>query len=367
MNNKTYYFFAIWFLLSCSQSKNNDHWVIDLEKYNVTKLNEIFKSYDLISLETNEKSHIVEFSKLIALENYLYILDRASATISLFDENGRFINKLDSFGDGPGEYLAISDFNINPFNGNIEVISPDGELLIYSKDFFFLDAIDLDGLSSYSYFDYLNDDIIALNSIDFRNISPIVLFSRSQAKMIGRMDLPFTEFEKNFILFMENIFFRTEKGLFICTRFTNDVYQIKLNEPSLIRKFDFGQYFFTDNSLKEGMSGKYYNEFLKERIGNGFASFKKYTESSDHIVFQFPFKNQTGFAIIDKETQGYKILYRYFSFDHFSYDNNEVFSVITPENINNYHFWEEWNSYERQVLQKAQKEEIPLILKFKIK
>lgn len=367
MKNSVYFIGALFILLCCHQPKETSVWVIDLEKSNVSNLNEVFTDYELIPFEVNSDAQIVEFSKLVALDNYLYILDRPSAAIVLFNAAGSYIDKLDAFGEGPGEYLEISDFNINPFNGNVEIISPDGELLIYSKEFSFLDRIPLEGLSSFQYFDYLNDDVIALNSIDFRNTSPVVLFSRSQAKIVGHIDFPFTEFEKNFIFLLENIFFRNEEGLFICTRFSNDVYQIELNQLSFRNKFDFKDYAFYDNSLASGMTAKYYSDYLKEKISNSFASFKKYAESSDQIVFQFPFKNRTGLAVLDKKSGEYKILYRYFSFDYFSYETREIFSIIAPDNISNYLFWEEWSSQDRQILQNAQQEEIPLILKFKTK
>ncbi|MFC3415630.1 6-bladed beta-propeller [Algoriphagus hitonicola] len=358
--------FFLFTLVSCGEHQESNHVSINLESPHTENLNDVFSEFGIIPLELHPEAQLVEIDKLLVTDSHYFVLDRSSAVIFVFDKKGEFSNKLDAFGEGPGEYLAISDFNINPFNGNLEVLSPDGVLIVYDSDFTFLDEFSLEGLSSFQYFNYLNEDLIALNTLDHRNPAPVILWSRIQRKLFKEVYLPLHELEKHHLVFMEDIFFRSANSLFICTRFANEVYQITEDSLLLKKQFDFGKYNFPTDQIKADEAEKYYHDFFSEQIQSAFGSIKKYNESDRSVVFQFSLEGKTRFFVQEKASGKYQILDRYFTFDEFKSDTEEIYAVISPEAIPNYDFWPEWDSGQRNLLEEAKENEQTLLLRLKI-
>ncbi|MEP5834692.1 MAG: 6-bladed beta-propeller [Balneola sp.] len=53
--------------------------------------------------------------------NNIYIADRASLTIKIYNKNGEYVNKIGGGGGGPGEFMDINSFEINP-DGNFFIL-----------------------------------------------------------------------------------------------------------------------------------------------------------------------------------------------------------------------------------------------------
>jgi len=74
---------------------------------------EFFKEVKFIKLESSEDNLIGEITKIIFSADQIYILDRFTKTIFIFDIKGKFITKIRSVGEGPGEYAYLKDFNLD--------------------------------------------------------------------------------------------------------------------------------------------------------------------------------------------------------------------------------------------------------------
>lgn len=115
--------------VGCFQhSKNRQKEFIDLDNPQSVSFYDIFSRIDLIPLETNEES-VLNFStgapeKMMLSENRFYFLEKEGVLI--FDADGRFINKIHKLGKGPGEYLLLSDCNVNRYTGDVELLSAMG-------------------------------------------------------------------------------------------------------------------------------------------------------------------------------------------------------------------------------------------------
>ena len=57
--------------------------------------------------------------RIIFLNNLLYISDKLTNTLFVFDNTGKFIRVISNKGNGPGEYINITDFAVNPENSEI--------------------------------------------------------------------------------------------------------------------------------------------------------------------------------------------------------------------------------------------------------
>jgi len=105
--------------------------IIDLDKatYPDTAFlgSRLYKSVKIIPLETNESCLIGDIDKIQVIDNYVLIMDASIAkSLYVFDREGRFIRKIGSVGQGPGEYVSISDFTVDRENKTVYI--EDGRL-----------------------------------------------------------------------------------------------------------------------------------------------------------------------------------------------------------------------------------------------
>lgn len=91
-----------------------------------------------VLLDNNNPDCFLNFiSKVITNNNYIFILDPNLYKIAVFDNKGKAITTIGKRGQGPEEYLSITDFSIDN-TGNIYFI--DGvldELFIFDRNFKF--------------------------------------------------------------------------------------------------------------------------------------------------------------------------------------------------------------------------------------
>jgi hypothetical protein len=103
-------------LFACKQEyKTNTDDVVMLkltERACVERANasQFFASAKCIPLSTGDESLIGEIAKVVRHGNYIYVADRSG--LYRFMEDGTFSGKINKQGNGPDEYAAISDFEI---------------------------------------------------------------------------------------------------------------------------------------------------------------------------------------------------------------------------------------------------------------
>lgn len=72
----------------------------------------LFEFKRFITLETNSDCLIKRVSKVSFYEKEIYILDDREKKIYVFSNEGNYLRCYNHFGQGPGEYLSLSDFTI---------------------------------------------------------------------------------------------------------------------------------------------------------------------------------------------------------------------------------------------------------------
>ena len=120
MNNKYIHYLSFLFFTSCVVNQtqqdltfDGDFYTIDLdeEKVESIPLTSIFKDVRTIILETREDCLIGRIESLQVFDERIYILDsRKAKSLFVFDMEGKFIQKIGSYGNGPGEYNEPLDF-----------------------------------------------------------------------------------------------------------------------------------------------------------------------------------------------------------------------------------------------------------------
>jgi hypothetical protein len=108
---------------------NENVYVADLDNSEKTKiiyLSDIFKNVQVIILENQDNALIGHVSKLIAHKDYIFVLDRsiAKALFVFGRTDGKFIRKIGNIGQGPDEYIEISDFTVDKEHDIIYIMDP---------------------------------------------------------------------------------------------------------------------------------------------------------------------------------------------------------------------------------------------------
>lgn len=116
MKKRVYYLSVVLFSLACSSSSQADLSTLNLEKaLEESSQNRTLKQVKIesvIPLETTEESLFAEVRKIIKSGAYFFILD-TEGKLSVFDIRGKFIRNIGKVGQGPGEYMMLTDFSIN--------------------------------------------------------------------------------------------------------------------------------------------------------------------------------------------------------------------------------------------------------------
>ncbi len=114
------------FLPECNNPVEINHVqseIIDIpEESNGHLLNDsLTTNFRIIPLETKENCLISEIRRLIIAHDKFYIQDDRTRSILIFNQEGKFLYKIDKLGKGPGEYTQLLDFNVDK-KGNIFIL-----------------------------------------------------------------------------------------------------------------------------------------------------------------------------------------------------------------------------------------------------
>lgn len=118
--------------------------IIDIEgsinNYELVNLSSYASDLKYIRLETNDSTLIGAITNIVYECNKIYISDQ-SESIYVFDSEGKHLKTFNKKGRGPGEYNRITNFFVNPNNGNLYIVTSQA-LLCYDKELNFVEAIE---------------------------------------------------------------------------------------------------------------------------------------------------------------------------------------------------------------------------------
>ena len=147
--------FSVWMgsialcLCSCSQPSKHDvaqavfPQVVDFTcETTDTPLSTLFSSYRLVQLETNDSCLVGgERTKIVKREGVYYVNSQnymgEGDDICLFDAEGRFLRKFNRCGQGPEEYIKVSNFDVVNRGAGAEIwVSTYGGIKLYDAQTF---------------------------------------------------------------------------------------------------------------------------------------------------------------------------------------------------------------------------------------
>ena len=86
------------------------------------RVTDYFSYIEPIPLETSPECQIGRIDKLVIKNDLIFIQDYTQKTLFLFDINGKFKNKINAVGRGPGEFRKFFDFYVDSETRTIEIL-----------------------------------------------------------------------------------------------------------------------------------------------------------------------------------------------------------------------------------------------------
>ena len=133
---------GVFVLLGCSSNKKQEPIsksgipVINLSEDVSTVpsllLSEVAEKLEIVPLEMTDQSMLGEIRRIQATEHDIWIHDFNKFYIYRFSQTGKFLNRIGSIGQAPGEYVNFSTFLVDEYKKEVYIISNNNGILVYN-------------------------------------------------------------------------------------------------------------------------------------------------------------------------------------------------------------------------------------------
>ena len=264
---------------------------------------ELLGSIEVIPLETTESSLIVRADAYQLWNDTLFVLDKLQNEVFMFDMMGRFLKRLDKHGEGPDEFISPMDMKVNRFTGNLEILSVEGNIMIYKNDFSeFIGRIKLPTHHVHSYH-HVSPDVYALY-FDNRKVHSLNFYSVSENRIVGSAWSPLPAFCMTGFLAMDPFFVHGDE-LYLYQGYDGNIFRLNEEEPymDLLYGWDFGEHTFDPEDVPEGKDVKYYHDLYMKGSEGKVLGFVPCGMSNRYIISRFRYDNRYVYLFYNRETQ----------------------------------------------------------------
>ncbi|MDR0726247.1 MAG: 6-bladed beta-propeller [Prevotellaceae bacterium] len=300
--------------------------VIDIdkiEKKDTIYASSIFRKVNTIILEDSDNAIIGVINGMQIFDNFIFVLDSWKAKrLFVFNREGKYIRQIGNSGHGPGEYISISDFCIDPNNRKIYVLDDwKHTILSYSvDDGKYIGSIKLPNDISTHYIACSNNNKLYVNICPYKlsqgddllmevdsETSKSKTYISAEQYNLGWNRHAFSDFNffasKNYPLKYVELYMQTVFAI------TNDsIYPyITVKSDDWVKKTDI----ITEEEFNAS-EGMFQDEITYTR--NRVERIHSYMEWDDYVYFEYYQKMNTCPVIYNKKTQE-AIHYGYFKND----------------------------------------------------
>jgi len=198
---------------------------------------DIFKSVEVIPLETSEQSLFAYIGDLEVYEDKFFFVDVKGQQVMTFDESGRFIGKIHREGRGPGEYLYVQSFTLNREDTTITLLQPMGSIFTYKLDGTFIEQKILPNPPpNYQRIVPLADDAYVIYSHTWEEDASGVNILNAETMEFERGWFPLTD-----IGHFGRSLYRSGDAVYYQNGLSNKVYRIGREECEIAYEWDVGE------------------------------------------------------------------------------------------------------------------------------
>ncbi|MFN4147400.1 MAG: 6-bladed beta-propeller, partial [Runella sp.] len=240
-------FHFLFFLIlasSCNNEDKNDQEIV--QRISISE-NLCKVKYNLDTLISEFKIVFLEYPKVISdvdkvayFDDKMYILDKKGIALLEFNKDGEFIKQIGSLGAGPGEYLNLSDVEIDTINGDIFVLSSEKRTLIkYDKNGSYISEQKLP-VFAYS-FTLIKDGFLFFLNSNPNELSGTcdVIVCNKELKVKSKLMCP--DKSSDWICTLSGIVANNEKGIVMSKSLSNEISYFEKNKIKPKYWIDFGK------------------------------------------------------------------------------------------------------------------------------
>lgn len=232
-------FLCLILLCACHNSKKTETYPVLKVSFGKEKISalDIFDKFEIVSLETNDSSLLVWPDKVLYWKGQYMVFDSKTPSLFVFDENGNFIKKIGKRGDGPEEYTEIYDVIQDKETGEIDMLSPYGEIFVYTSEGAFIKRTRLPQKSNYQSFEDCGNYFITWTLPNAEDEDGISLISKNNMQCVKS----YWKGNRNLYFLYPRAFYKYGEDVFFSRPFSREVYRVSKDKMNIAYKWDFGK------------------------------------------------------------------------------------------------------------------------------
>lgn len=287
------------------------------KKYSKGDFEDYFSSSTIIPLETNNNSIFSNIDRLSVFDKKFFILDKRIGSVILFDDKGKFLNKIHNKGNGPGEYNVLIDFAIDTDKKQLILLTfAPKKILIFNFKGEFIKEIKMKKKGDfYHNVNYANNKLLFLD----KNRDKLFReYDLQSGKNNGLVEM--NENDKFFSNLGSRFPFMTKSNnsVNISSLYSDEIYAYDNGEIYPKYKIDFGEQRIPNDIIGK-INGDFdgiYKYIKTNNYGFGISNFR---ENKNFITFNFWDNMIVIYSKTLKEAKAYRSFIS--PIDHFFFDN----------------------------------------------
>lgn len=252
-------------------------------------ITDIASRLDYIPLETNDSVLIHEIVSIRKDKDSYYVSD--GLVLYRFNKEGKLTGKIDKRGNGPDEYINITDFQVTP-EGDVWLLCRNQkQIKKYAWNGNPLQTISLEHWVEKF---FLQGDLMYLyggNETGEGNGFKIHILDYASNKIISKY-LPINEYQSKYLhVKLQQCFLQTEESLYFYQVFNDTIYKLSQDMATSYLYVNLGDrnipFAFYNQKYQNIM--EFFQKLMKESYAYGLPSFG---ESSSSYIFSFIYNEQ---------------------------------------------------------------------------
>lgn len=271
----------------------------DMDEIQNINLSDIVFDVKAVKLETNSDCLIGYFSSLIHIDQDYIFFETDNKTILIFDSTGKFINKIDSFGNGPNEYNNIISTAVDTNKKEVYIMD-NNKVLVFGYDCKFIRKINTTILAGGFFIDSNSQNIIAPTIQKYeqnnRDLLHILDYDFNIIKSFkSRNTDVITDIRQN--LFYTSEPYKVKDKIFYKELFVDTIYQVNKNILKPYWIIDLDEKGF---ETYEGINTIHHQKAMKSKIAP--IGIK---ENISFFILDYSFRNAKYFSLFEKKSKKY--------------------------------------------------------------
>ena len=273
--------------------------VVDADDCQSVDFNEISKNVKYIQLETNSQCLLKSIDKVQIYNDKIYVYNFMGdgGNLFCFDMDGKYLFTVGTRGQGPGEYVVMSDFEIDKRNNLLWVGDDAKKIMKFDLNGNFIEQFKTEFSIRKMKPSLTDKDVMAIHLGYYKDNEDLsfilyslkeksILFSKTANSLIQRS-------------FSMNVFFEYQDEIRSFRVFKDTVFSIGKSKIEPILVVDFGKRSIPKDLLNDKSTRNIQSQFSKPE--NKYAGLMSDgVETSDYFMFSYNFSGASRKAIYSK-------------------------------------------------------------------